>query len=124
MSTNVTGYTGEEIDGKVSMRTGQLTAITLAGGDRTLTRSEAVHGVLVVAVGHATNAIIIPAAVATEFNEGGTATILFWVRNTDASLAALIKVAGGTAVTIAATKTALVCLDVAGTNVVRLTADQ
>lgn len=123
MSTSVTGYTGLEIDGKASLRTGYLNGITLAAGDRTLTRAEATNGVINVSVGHAANAIVIPAAVATEFVEGGTATKLYVVVNSDAALAATIKVAGGTGVVVAATKTAIVRLNAAGTDFVRVTLD-
>lgn len=123
MSTPVTGYTGIEVDGKVSHRTGLLGGVTLAAGDRTLSRAEAVNGLLVVTVGHATNAIVLPAALASEFSESSAATILFIVRNTDAALAANIKVAGGTSVTIAATKTAIVALNTAGTDFFRVTLD-
>lgn len=123
MATPVSSYTGMDVDGKVSVRTGMLTGITLAAGDRTLTRSEVISGVLVVTVGHATNAIVIPTVQATEFNEGGRATMLFIVRNQDATLAATIKVAGGTGIVVAATKTAIVMINPAGTDIVRVTAD-
>lgn len=123
MSTTVTGYTGLEIDGKTSNRTGLLNSITLAAGDVTLTRAQAANGFLVVTTGHATNAIVVPAIIATEFSEGGTASKFYTVKNSDATLAATIKVAGGTGIVVAATKTAIVALNGAGTDFVRITAD-
>jgi hypothetical protein len=118
MSTSITGYTGLNIDGLVSLQTGELSAIDLSGGDVTLTVAQCVNGVLSIAVGHATNAIIIPAAQALLY-----VGKLFIVVNGDAALAGLIKVAGGTAVTVAATKTAIVRINAAGTDVKRVTAD-
>lgn len=123
MSTTVTGYTGIEIDGKSSNRTGLVNSITLAAGDVTLTRTQSTSGFLVVATGHATNAIVLPVLIATEFVEGGTASKFYTVKNSDASLAATIKVAGGTGIVVAATKTAIVALNAAGTDFVRITAD-
>jgi hypothetical protein len=117
MSTQIQGYTGMNIDGVVTLQTGALTGLSLAA-DRTLTATEAVNGILAVSTGHATNSIIIPAAVAANLKDK-----LYIIANVDASLAANIKVAGGTAVTVAATKTAIVRISSAGTEVVRVTAD-
>ncbi len=91
-----------------------LTAIDLSGGDVTLTAAQAKNTRLEVTTGHATNAIIVPT---------GLAGKVYVVANAHATLAANIKVAGGTAVTIAATKTAIVQVNGAGDNVKRLTAD-
>lgn len=123
MPTTVSNYTGVNVDANWSYRTGMLTGITLASGDRTLTRAECVNGVLVVTTGHASNAIVVSVADATEFSASGTSTILFTVRNEHATLAATIKVAGGTGIVVAATKTATVMLNTAGTDFVRVTAD-
>jgi hypothetical protein len=122
MSSTVPGFTGLNIDGQSSGRARYLTGITLAGGDRTLTRNEAVNGLLNVTVGHATNAIVLSATIAAEFAKD-SGTVVYWVKNNDASLAATIKVAGGTGIVVAATKTAAVALNVAGTDFIRLTAD-
>lgn len=123
MSTNVTGYTGLDIDGKASLRTGQSGGFILSGGDFPMTRAQAANGIVNVAIGHATNAVVLPTAIATEFAEGGAANKIYVLVNGDAALAATIKVTGGTGVTVAATKRAIVMLNAAGTDFVRLTAD-
>jgi hypothetical protein len=117
MSTQIQGYTGMNIDGLVTMQTGALTSLSLAA-DRTLTATEAVNGILAVSTGHASNSIIIPAAVAATLKDK-----LYIVVNGDAALAANIKVAGGTAVTIAATKTAIVRINSTGAEIARVTTD-
>lgn len=118
MSTTNTGYTGLNIDGVVSLQTGEISGIDLSGGALTLTAAQAVNGVLSVTTGHASNAITIPTAIASNY-----VGKLYIVVNNDASLAANIKVSGGTAVTVAATKTAIVRINAAGTDVKRVTAD-
>lgn len=114
----VSNYTGLNIDGLVSMQTGELSGISTTAGDVTLTNVQAINGILSATVGHATNAIVISAAIAAA-NPGKFYTVV----NNDAALALLIKVAGGTAITVAATKTAIVRINAAGTQIVRVTAD-
>lgn len=114
----ISNYTGLNTDGLSSLQTGELSGITLASGDVTLTPQQAVNGVLSVTTGHASNAIVISASLAAA-NPGK----LYIVVNNDASLAVNIKVAGGTAVTVAATKTAIVRINAAGTDVKRVTPD-
>ena len=116
--SGTTGYSGLGVDGLVTLQTGELGAITLAAGDVTLTSAQAANGILSVTTGHAANAIVISSAIATA-NPGK----LYIVTNSDAALAALIKVAGGTAITIAALNTAIVRINAAGTQVVRVTAN-
>lgn len=112
-NTQVTGYTGINTIGCCNIQTEVLTAVTLASGDVTLTETQAACGRIEVTTGHASNAIIVPA----------TAGKLYIVKNNHATLAALIKVAGGTAVSIAQTKVAIVQVNGAATQVERLTAD-
>lgn len=90
-----------------------LTAIDLTN-DVTLTDAQAKATRLEVTKGSASKAIIVPT---------GLPGKVYVVVNADSSLAALIKVAGGTAVTVAATKTAIVQVNGAGTEVTRLAAD-
>lgn len=87
-------------------------AISMAAADVILTEAQTSALFLEVTTGHATNAIIAPKI------EGK----MFWVINNHATLATLIKVAAGTAVTIAATKKALVYCN--GTDYIRLSQDQ
>ena len=107
------GYTNLNIEGNVNLDTDVLTAIDLSGGDVTLTNNQALCGRLEITTGHATNSIIVPK----------TAGKIYIVKNNHATLAANIKVASGTAVTIAATKCAIVQVNGAGTNVERVTLD-
>lgn len=110
-----TGYTGINTVGCQSQQTEVMTAVTLAA-DVTLTAAQATTiGGFEVTTGHATNALIIPVANAVPGK-------MYWVINNDASLAANIKVAGGSAITVAATKTAAVIITSAG-QVKRITAD-
>lgn len=90
---------------------GIVAALDLSAGDVTLSAAQAKAGILEVTTGHASNAIIAPA----------TAGKMYWVVNNHATLAANIKVAAGVAVTVAATKKALVYFN--GTNYIRLTTD-
>lgn len=114
-SVPVTGYTSLNIIGCHNLQTEVMVVPTLAA-DVTLTAAQAYAiGIFEVTVGHATNAIIIPAANVVVGNS-------YFVVNNDATLAASIKVAGGTAVTIAATKAAQVYITSAG-QVKRLTPD-
>lgn len=114
MGTPVTGYTNLNVDGLNTMQTAVLAAQTLAGGNVTLTNDQMVVGRIEVTTGHATNVFIIPT---------GYSGKLIVIANNDATLAAGIKVAGGTAITIAATKTAIVQVNGAGTDFKRVTAD-
>lgn len=113
--TPVSGYTNLYLDGLQTNQTGVLTAQTLAGGDVTLTNDQMVNGRIEVTTGHAANVFIVPA---TDY-----AGKIIVIANNDAALAAGIKVAGGTAVSVAATKTAIVQVNGAGTEVKRVTAD-
>lgn len=111
----ISGYTGINVVGSQSQQTEVLANQTLAS-DVTLTAAQAASiGLIEVTTGHATNAIIIPA---TSVITGK----MYFVVNNDAALAANIKVAGGSAVSVAATKNALVYINSAGA-VERLTAD-
>lgn len=112
----VTGYTNLPTIGNSNMQTGILAGVDLSGGDKTLLESEAVNGRIEVTTGHATNAIIVP----TVFAYPGK---IYIVANNHATLAALIKVAGGTAITVAALKTAIVQVKSGGTDFARITAD-
>jgi hypothetical protein len=85
--------------------------VSLTAGDCTLTVSQSSAGTIVVTEGHATNAIIAP----------DVAGLVYEVVNKDATLAANIKKASGTAVTIAAGKRATV--KHTGTEYERSTAD-
>jgi hypothetical protein len=91
-----------------------LTAISLASGNVTLTAEQAKATRLEVSTGHATNTIVVPT---------GLPGKIYIVVNNHGSLAAGIKVSGGTAVSVAATKTAIVQVNGAGTEVTRVTAD-
>lgn len=93
-----------------------ITGISLASGDVSLTKAQSMATILEVSTGHASNAIVIPAAYAIPGK-------IFIVANGDGSLAANIKVAGGSAVTVAASKTAIVRTKSDGTQVLRVTAD-
>jgi hypothetical protein len=90
-----------------------LAAIDLTA-DVTLTVAQAKATRLEVSKGSASKVIIVPT---------GLAGKLYVVVNNDAALAAGIKVAGGTAITVAATKTAIVQVNSAGTEVTRISAD-
>jgi hypothetical protein len=111
----ISGYTGLNVLGCQSQQTEVLAAQTLAA-DVTLTAAQAATiGIIEVTTGHATNAFIIPAANAITGK-------MYIIVNNDAALAANIKVSGGTVITVAATKNALVYINSAGA-VERLTAD-
>lgn len=118
MRNTASGYTGLDLDGKASLQTGEYSGIDLSAGDVTLTPDQAVCGVLSVTTGHATNSIVIPTAIGANYIGK-----LYIVVNNHATLAANIKVSGGTAVVVAATKTAIVRINSAGTDVKRVTAD-
>lgn len=111
----VSGYTNLNLDGLATLQTGVLTGVTLASGDVNLTAAQMVNGRIEVTTGHASNAIVIPA-----IDYAGKVIV---VANNHATLAANIEVSGGTPVEIAATKTAIVQVNGAGTQVVRVTAD-
>ena len=114
-SISYTGYTGLNTLGCQSQQTEVLAAQTLAA-DVTLTDTQSrTMGIIEVTTGHATNAFIVPVASAV-------AGKMYWIVNNDASLAANIKVAGGSAVTVAATKSALIYITSA-LAMKRLTAD-
>lgn len=109
----ISGYTGLNVLGSQSMMTEVLAAQTLAGGDVTLTDAQGrTIGLIEVTTGHASNAFIVP-------NLTGK---FYWVINNDAALAASIKVASTTAISVAATKNALIYVNSAG-SCERLTAD-
>lgn len=109
----IPGYTNLNTAGSQSQQTEVLAAQTLANGDVTLSAIQGVTiGVIEVTTGHASNALIVPALVGK----------FYWVVNNHATLAALIKTAGTTAITVAATKNALVYVNSAGACE-RLTAD-
>jgi len=114
-SKSYTGYTGINTLGCQSQQTEVLAAQTLAA-DVTLTDTQSrTMGIIEVTTGHATNAFIVPVASAV----GGK---MYFIVNNDASLAANIKVAGGSAITVAATKSAMVYITSA-LAMKRLTAD-
>ena len=114
-SVPISKYTGVNTVGCQSQQTEVLTAQTLAA-DVTLTDAQSrTIGLIEVTTGHATNAFIVPVASAV-------AGKMYFIVNNDASLAANIKVAGGSAVTVAATKVALVYITSA-LAMKRLTAD-
>lgn len=113
MGTNVSGYTGLNVDGLVTMQTGVLAGVSLASAV-TLTKEQMVNGRIEVTTGHAANAITIPTGYP------GKVIIL---ANGDVSLAANIEVDGGSAVTVAAGKTAILQVNGAGTEILRVTAD-
>lgn len=117
MGTTLSGYTGLNIFGNVTLQTGALTGVSLAAAV-TLTEEQAANGIIEIATGHASNAITIPATIAANLKNK-----LYIVSNLDESLASNLKVEGGTAVTVAATKTAILRVNDAGTEVVRVTAD-
>lgn len=111
----IDGYTNKGVNGPVSLETDILSGISLSSGDVILTESQAICGRIEVTTGHASNAIVIPTTLAYIGK-------IYIVKNSHATLAANIKVAGGSAVTIAATKSAIVQIDSSGA-VVRVTAD-
>jgi hypothetical protein len=114
-SNNQKNWTHLQIDGCVTGQLDYITGISLSA-DVTLTDTQTKAGILEVDTGHASNAIIIPTACAKPGK-------LYVVVNNHATLAANIKVAGGTAVVVAATKTAIVRVNSAGTQVLRVTTD-
>lgn len=104
-SRTITGYTGVNVLGAQSQMTEVLAAQSLASGDVTLTDAQGLTiGLIEVTTGHATNAFIVP-------NLPGK---FYFVVNNDATLAASIKVASTTAISVAATKSALVYVTAAG----------
>lgn len=112
---SVTGYSGLNVVGCQSQQAEVLAAQTLAANVTLTAAQAATIGIIEVTTGHASNVFIIPAAAAT------TGKMYFLVNN-DAALASGIKVEGGSAITVAATKSALVYITSAGA-VKRLTAD-
>lgn len=109
-------WTGMQQSGASTMECDFLTGLTMAAADRILSAVEVNATILEVTTGHATNAIVIPTALAIPGK-------LFIVANADGVNAALIKVAGGTAVTVALSKTATVRVNSTGTQVLRVTGD-
>lgn len=104
----ISNYTGLNIVGCHNLQTEILPAQSLSSGDVTLTRDQAITvGIIEVSTGHATNAIVIPVAAAIVGN-------CYYLVNNDGALAANIKIAGGTAITVAATKSAKVYITSAG----------
>lgn len=106
------GFTNLKICDDVSLET-QVISVSLAGGDVVLTDAQAVAGIIEITTGHAVNAVIVPA------HPGK----IYIVVNLDGALAGNIKIASGTAVTVALSKSAIVYVNGAGNNVKRLTAD-
>jgi hypothetical protein len=114
LTGNVTGnLTGSQTGGTSDIQGTVITAIDLTN-DVTLTAAQAKATRLEVTTGSASKVIIVPT---------GLPGKVYVVANAHATLAAGIKVAGGTAVSVAATKTAIVQVNGAGTEVKRLTAD-
>lgn len=112
--TALGGLTGPHVSGSETMQGGVLAEITTAVADVVLTTSQALCTRLEVTTGHATQAIVVPV---------GLPGKIYVVVNAHVSLAVLIKIAGGTAVTIAAAKTAMVQVNNAGTELTRISAD-
>jgi len=113
--TNVDSITAPDgLFGPSTLQGTVLTAITTAAADVTLTSDQANNTRLEVTTGHATHCIIVPT---------GLPGKIYIVVNADAVNAALIKVAGGTAVTVAATKSAIVQVNGAGSQITRISAD-
>lgn len=111
------GYTDLKVDGEVTFQGRVLTGLVTTS-DVTLTIDQCTATRFEVATGSDSKALIIPASVAAQY-----AGKIYIVANADVALDALIKVAGGTAVTIAQAKSAIVQINGAGTEVVRVTAD-
>jgi subtilisin family serine protease len=112
----ISGYTGINTVGCHNLQTEILPAQSLASGDVILTNAQAITiGIIEVTTGHATNAIVIPASAVVVGN-------CYYVVNSDGALAANIKIAGGSAISIAANKAAAVYITSAGT-LRRLTPD-
>lgn len=111
---NLTGnVTGNQTGGTSDVQGTCISAIDLTA-DVTLTATQAKATRLEVSVGDAAKSIIVPT---------GLAGKVYVVVNNAAAAQARIKVAGGTAIVIAATKTAIFQVNSAGTEVTRLTPD-
>lgn len=108
------GFTGPHLSGTETIQGTVLAAITTAAADVVLTAAQALNTRLEVTTGHAVNAIVVPVALPGK---------IYVVVNADAATAVLIKVAGGAAVTVALSKTAMVQVNNAGTQVTRISAD-
>lgn len=114
LTGNVTGnVTGNQTGGTSDVQGTVVAAIDLTA-DVTLTATQAKATRLEVSVGDAAKSIIVPT---------GLPGKIYVVVNAAAAAQARIKVAGGTALVIAATKTAIFQVNSAGTEVTRLTAD-
>lgn len=111
---NVVGNVTGDVEGNSSGDFKVLAAINLGTAALTMTAAQALNTRLEVSTGHATNAIIVPVAMPGK---------LYVVVNADSGAAALIKVAGGSAITIAASKTAMVQVNNAGSEVTRISSD-
>lgn len=109
----VGNVTGNQSGGTSDVQGTCLAAIDLTT-DVTLTAAQAQATRLEVTVGDAAKSIIVPT---------GLPGKIYVVVNGAAAAQARIKVAGGTAIVIAAAKTAIVQVNSAGTEVTRLTAD-
>lgn len=114
-SVPVPGYTGVNVVGCQNQQTEVLAAQTLAAAVNLTDAQARTIGLIEVTTGHATNAFVVPTASAVPGK-------MYWIVNNDAALAANIKVGAGTAVTVAATKAALVYIT-AALAMKRLTAD-
>lgn len=114
IKANIEGnVTGNQTGGTSDIRGTVLAAINLTA-DVTLTAAQARATRLEVSTGSASKAIIVPT---------GLSGKIYVVVNGAAAAEARIKVAGGTAIVIAATKTAMFQVNNAGTEITRLTAD-
>lgn len=110
----VTGnITGAQTGGTSDVQGTCVAAINLTN-DVTFTSTQAAATRLEVSTGSASKAIIVPT---------GLPGKIYIVVNGAAAAEARIKVAGGTAIVLAATKTAIVQVNAAGTEVTRITAD-
>ena len=115
--SNSLGYSDMRVDGNVTLKTDVLMAVDLTA-DVTLTVDQCTVGRMEITTGSNTKVMIIPAAVAAQY-----AGKIYIVMNNHATLASGIKVAGGSTITIAATKCAMVQINGAGTEVIRVTLD-
>ena len=110
----ITGnITGNQTGGTSDLQGTCILAIDLTA-DVTLTAAQAKATRLEVSVGDASKSIIVPT---------GLPGKIYVVANSAAAAEARIKVAGGTAIVVAATKTATVQVNGAGAEVKRIVAD-
>lgn len=108
------GYTGVNVAGSVSLETDIVSGISTASANYTLTGDQANAGMLEISASGASNNVVIPSPA-----KRGK---IYAVSNSDATNVANIKIAGGTAISVASGKSALLRVNSEGT-LVRLTAD-